>query len=89
MDSRLDEGALGRAWAAEAQALAEKGVVECRMCRRREDLAGALQIWRNGIIVYALCKRCTQDNHILITPTEHGTEVRARRRSPYILRGTG
>jgi hypothetical protein len=81
----MDKADLSRAWAAQAQALAEQGIVECRMCRRREDLEGALQIWRNGALVYAICERCTLSHDILITPTERGTEVRAKRRRPYVL----
>jgi len=81
----MDRAVLSRTWAAQAQALAEQGFVECRMCRRREDLAGALQLWRNGEIVYAICERCAACSDILITPTERGVEVRGKRRRPYVL----
>lgn len=85
----MDRAALSRAWAAQAQALAERGLVECRMCSRQEDLAGALQLWRNGVLVYAICERCAGSHDILITPTERGTEVRAKRRHPYVLSAGG
>jgi len=81
----MDSDTLSRTWAAQAQALAEQGIVECRMCRRHEDLAGALQIWLGGVLVYAICERCTGDHDVLITPTERGTEVRAKRRRPYVI----
>jgi len=85
----MDRVQLSRAWSAQAQALAERGLVECRMCRRHEDLAGALQLWRNGVLVYAICERCAGDHDILITPTECGTEVRAKRRRPYVIASGG
>lgn len=81
----MDREMLATAWAAQAQALAEQGIVACRMCQRREDLAGALQIWRNGILVYAICVRCAGSHDVLITPSDQGIEVRARRRQPYVL----
>lgn len=81
----MDRATLFRTWAAQAQALAEQGVVECRMCHRREDLAGALQLWRNGDLVYAICERCAESSDILITPTERGIEVRGKRRRPHVL----
>lgn len=81
----MDKEVLAKAWATQAQALAEEGIVACRMCPRREDLAGALQIWRSGILVYAICAQCAGSHDVLITPTEQGIEVRARRRRPYVL----
>jgi hypothetical protein len=83
----MDNETLAKAWAAQAQALAEQGIVVCRMCTQREDLAGALQIWRSGILVYAICARCAGSHHVLITPTDRGIAVRARRRQPYVLVG--
>ena len=85
----MDRANISEAWAAQAQALAERGVVECRMCRRREDLEGALQLWRNGVLVYAICERCSETHSILITPTDRGTEVRAKRRRPILLSSEG
>lgn len=76
---------LSRVWAAHAQALAERGVIECRVCRRHEDLAGALQLWRHGELVYALCERCAGSHDLLITPTKRGVEVRGKRRRPYVI----
>jgi len=85
----MDRTTISEAWAAQAQALAERGVVACRMCRRHEDLEGALQLWRNGVIVYAICERCSVSHDILITPTERGTEIRAKRRRPILLSSSG
>ena len=76
---------LGRAWARQAQLDAERGVIECRMCRRRVGLDEATTLWRNGALVFALCDRCAARHDILMTPTSEGIEVRARARSPLIL----
>ncbi len=81
----MDKARYSQAWAARAQKLAEHGIVECRMCLRREDLKGALQIWRNGVLVYAICEFCAQFHDILITPSERGIEVRAKRRRAYAI----
>ncbi len=76
---------LGDIWARQAQLDAERGVIECRMCRRRADLDQALTLWRNGVLVFAVCDRCTGGHDILLRPTKVGIEVRARRRSPIIV----
>ena len=78
---------LGRAWARQAQLDAERGVIECRMCRRRAGLDETLTLWRNGALVFAVCDRCSTSHDVLLTPTEAGVEVRARRRSPLVLGG--
>ena len=76
---------LGDTWARQAQLDAERGVIECRMCRRRADLDQALTLWRNGALVFAVCDRCTGGHEILLRPTEVGMDVRARRRGPIIV----
>lgn len=76
---------LGRAWARQAQLDAERGVIECRMCRRRSGLDETLTIWRDGALVFAVCDRCSTSHDVLLTPTEAGVEVRARRRRPLVL----
>jgi hypothetical protein len=76
---------LGATWARQAQLDAERGVIECRMCRRRVGLDEATTLWRNGALVFALCDRCASRHDILMTPTSAGIEVRARSRSPLIL----
>ena len=78
---------LGRAWARQAQLDAEHGVIECRMCRRRGGLDETLTIWRDGALVFAVCDRCSTSHDVLLTPTEAGVEVRARRRRPLVLGG--
>ena len=76
---------LQRAWVRQAQLDAERGVIECRMCRRRSGLDEAMTLWRNGALVFAICDRCAGGNDILLTPTEAGIEVRARRRGPLVV----
>jgi hypothetical protein len=76
---------LGEAWARQAQLDAERGVIECRMCRRRAGLDETLTLWRNGALVFAVCDRCAGSHDILTTPTDAGIEVRARRRAPSVV----
>lgn len=83
---RPDE--LQRAWVRQAQLDAEQGVIECRMCRRRGGLDKALTLWRNGALVFAVCDRCSTSHDVLLTPTEAGVEVRARRRRPLVIGGS-
>ena len=78
----------GRAWARQAQLDAERGVIECRMCRRRAGLDEALTLWRNGALVFAICDRCSTSHDVLLTPTEAGVEVRARRRTTLVVGGS-
>ena len=78
---------LGEAWARQAQLDAERGVIECRMCRRRAGLDETVTLWRNGALVFAVCDRCAGSHDILMTPTDAGIEVRARRRAPIVVGG--
>jgi hypothetical protein len=84
----VDAAALQRAWVVQAQADAERGVIECRMCRRRQTLDQTTTLWRNGVLVFALCDGCSAAHEIVFSPTERGIEVRARRRGPLIVRGS-
>ena len=83
----MDRNDLQRAWFRQAQLDAERGVIECRMCRRRSGLDEAVTLWRNGVLVFAVCDRCAATHDILMRPSEAGIEVRARRRVPIIVGG--
>ena len=75
---------LRQAWAQQAQVDAGRGVIECRMCKRRSDLDETTTLWRNGALVFAVCDRCATTHEIQMKPTEHGAEVRGRRVAPLI-----
>ncbi len=79
--------ALHRAWVARANADADCGVLECRMCRRSGSLDEAITHWRNGTLVFAVCDRSAQLNDIVIRTTNDGIEVRGRSRGPIVIRG--
>ena len=83
----MDVDAVQRAWVAQAQADAERGVLECRMCRRHGPLDEALTLWRNGVLLFAVCERCTRSHDVLIRRTEEGVEIRGRALGPLIVRG--
>jgi hypothetical protein len=78
---------LQRAWVKQAQLDAERGVIECRLCQRQRGLDEATTLWRNGLLVFALCDRCSQAHEMVFAPTERGVEIRARRRTPTVLGG--
>jgi hypothetical protein len=80
---------LQRAWFAQAQADAERGVIGCRLCLKPAGLEAVTTLWRNGQLVFAVCDACATHHHILMTPTERGVEVRAKTKSPVIVRGRG
>lgn len=82
----MDADALQRAWIAQACADADRGMLECRMCRHHGPLEEALTLWRNGVLVFALCERCARSN-VSIRTTDAGIEVRGRVRGPLIVRG--
>ena len=75
------------AWVRQAQLDAERGVIECRICRRRAGLDETMTLWRDGALVFAICDRCAGRNDILMSPTDAGIEVRARCRSPPVVGG--
>jgi hypothetical protein len=89
MNERIDNEALGRVWVKQAQADAERGVLECRVCKRRVDLDRCLTVWRNGVLVFGICDDCAAKHHVIFTPTERGIEVRAKRKEPYVILGGG
>lgn len=84
----MDRDALQRAWVAQAQADADRGVIECRMCKRRSPLDEAITLWRNGFLVFAVCDRCCGCHDVVIRPTGAGIEVRGMSRGPLVIRGT-
>ena len=76
-----------RAWEQQAQLDAERGVIECRMCRQQAGLDETTTLWRNGCLVFALCDRCSTRHDVVFSPTDSGVEVRARRRGPLVVGG--
>ncbi len=84
----MDRDALQRAWVARAQADADRGVIECRFCRRPSPLDEAITLWRNGFLVFAVCDRCCGCHDVVIRPTGAGIEVRGMGRGPLVIRGT-
>jgi len=83
----VDHAELQRAWVRQAHLDADRGVIECRMCKRLASLDQAVTLWRNGALVFAVCDRCAAGHDILMRPTEVGIEVRARERRPIVLAG--
>ena len=80
---------LSSTWVRQAQLDAERGVIECRMCRQRAGLDQAITLWRNGALVFAICDGCAASHDIMMQPIEAGIEIKARRRTPLVLGGTG
>ena len=78
---------LQRAWVRQTQLDAERGVIECRICKTRVGLDQAITLWRNGALVFAICDGCAAANEILMRPTEAGIEVRGRARQPLVITG--
>lgn len=82
----MDTDALHRAWVRQAQADADRGVLECRMCRRQGPLEEAVTLWRNGLLLFAVCERCARSHDVVMRPTDAGIEIRAKSRV-LIVRG--
>lgn len=80
-----DTSALQRAWLQQAQLDAERGVIECRMCKRRSNLEATTTLWRDGVLVFALCEHCAGSHEIHMRPTARGVELRGRRVAPLLL----
>ena len=78
---------LSLTWAKQAQLDAERGVIACRMCRRRAGLDETTTLWRDGVLVFALCDRCAQSHDVLMRPRADGIEVSARQRTPLLIGG--
>ena len=76
---------LQQAWLRQAHLDAERGVIECRMCRQRAGLDESMTLWRDGALVFAICDRCAGSHDVLISPTDAGIEVRARSRLPIVV----
>jgi len=76
---------LQRVWVQQAQLDADRGVIACRVCRRPSSLEHTLTLWRNGVLVFAICDRCSGAHDVQVHPTDAGLEVRARARTPLIV----
>jgi hypothetical protein len=83
----LTHSSLHESWVAQAQADAERDILECRMCRRKGPLDDALTIWRNGTIVFGVCDGCCASHDVLLRTAERGLEVRGISRRPLIVGG--
>jgi hypothetical protein len=83
----MNEAELNAAWVKQAQLDADRGVIECRVCRAKASLADTITLWRNGALVFAACHPCTSTHDILMRPTARGLEVRAYRRYPLVVAG--
>ncbi len=79
------EAELQRAWVNQAQADADRDVLECRMCKQKGPLEEAITLWRNGILLFAVCERCAGRHEVVMRPTERGIEIRARATTPLIV----
>ena len=85
----MNDSERNAAWGKQAQLDAERGGIECRVCRTKGSLADSITLWRNAILGFASCHRCMSFHDILMRPTEHGLEVRAHARYPLVVRGGG
>lgn len=74
-------------WFRQAQLDAERGVIECRMCHEKNGLERTVTLWRNGILVFALCDACAATQDLLLRTTEKGIEIRAKAQTQIILQG--
>jgi len=83
----MQNDGLQRAWVTQAQADAERGVIECRICKHQSPLDEAITLWRNGFLVFAVCDRCSGCHDVVIRPTGAGIEVRGMSRGPLVIRG--
>lgn len=81
----MSSNGLNHAWVQQAQRDAERGVIECRICRQPVGLDNTITLWRNGLLVFAICDCCATRHDILMQPVEAGLEVRARPRSPLVI----
>ena len=76
---------LNAAWVRQAQLDADHGLVECRVCKVKGELARAVTLWINGTLLFAVCERCRAEHEIVMRPTERGIEIKARTRAPLIV----
>lgn len=74
-----------QAWVKQAQLDAERGVIECRMCKGKSGLDQTITLWRNGVLVFAVCDDCADTHEILMRKTPAGIEVRGRPRYPLVV----
>ena len=84
----MNPDVLQRAWVQQAQLDSEREIITCRMCKRPSALDEAITLWRNGLLVFAICDRCSGSHQVLLTPTSEGLEVRARSQSALVIRST-
>jgi hypothetical protein len=77
--------ALNAAWVRQAQLDADRGVIECRVCKGKHALGDTVTLWMNGTLLFAVCAGCREAHDIVMRPTERGIEIRARARTPLLV----
>lgn len=81
----MNTAALNAAWVRQAQLDAERGVLECRVCKAKHRLDETVTLWMNGTLLFAICGECRQTHDVVMRPTERGVEIRARAHAPLIV----
>jgi hypothetical protein len=81
----VNASALQAAWVRQAQLDADRGVVECRVCKMKGRLDETVTLWMNGALLFAVCSDCRQAHDIVMRPTERGVEIRARLPTPLVV----
>jgi hypothetical protein len=76
---------LNAAWVRQAQLDADRGVIECRVCKAKHGIGDTITLWVNGTLLFAVCARCRGAHDIVMRPTERGIEIAARARSPLLV----
>ena len=85
----MSEADRNAAWVKQAQLDADRGVIECRVCRAKKSLAETVTLWRNGVLVFASCDGCSSSHDLLMRPTPRGLEIRVHSRYPLVVGGFG
>ena len=83
----MKDDPMQRVWLKQAQLDAARGVIACRMCRGVHGLDETVTLWRNGVLVFAVCDTCSCRHDIVMSPVEAGIAVRACARGPLVIGG--
>ena len=75
---------LQQAWSRQATLDAEHGLIQCRICGQRSELAHATTLWRDQARLFAVCDRCAASHEVFVRTSKRGIQVRGRRVAPLV-----
>ena len=85
----MNEADRNAVWVKQAQLDADRGVIECRVCKAKKSLAETVTPLAERRPRLRVLRRCSSSHDLLMRPTPRGLEIRVHSRYPLVVGGFG